>query len=237
MHAAHLTSILNVCPSPALRQQHRTSRRQQLHWGRSGPDEEALWEPTRPRSNKPGRCDLGILPATRPHRAADSLGPSSLWRLSAWPKVPCQEPQLSRLARQRPSGKPAHQRPAAGASSTAWQSSTQDCSPSVQQLTRVYHCRRQPQLGGFGGPGNGSGSGNYRRLGGGGSGDGWNSGGDGSWSSTWSLQASSASVRWQGWEDRVRADPSFKDKVLIEQVDSGTRAMTAMQQASLCRAL
>ena len=45
---------------------------------------------------------------------------------------------------------------------------------------------------------------------------------------------SSAGVSWQGWEDRVRADPSFKDKVLIEQVNSGTRTMPAMQQAPPC---
>ena len=41
---------------------------------------------------------------------------------------------------------------------------------------------------------------------------------------SWSLNAS-ASLHWQGWEDRVRADASFRDKVLIEQASAGPQAL------------
>ena len=55
-------------------------------------------------------------------------------------------------------------------------------------------------------------------IGGGGNGSsGWHWGSADEGPGDWSLQAS-GSLHWQGWEDRVRADSSFKDKVLIEQV-------------------
>ena len=86
----------------------------------------------------------------------------------------------------------------------------------------VVLTRNQPStklaFGGVGGKGNGGG----KKLGGGGNGPwDWHQNGDeeqhGRDPGDVSANAS-AGLQWKGWQDRVQADPSFRDKVLIEQV-------------------
>ncbi|KAK9809718.1 hypothetical protein WJX73_009349 [Symbiochloris irregularis] len=94
------------------------------------------------------------------------------------------------------------------------------------QIVRAVTCRASPILDpATGGRGGGSfrGDGNNGRFGGG-HGPWWRSEGDdeedgqGSDRDVSTNASSGASLRWKGWQERVDADPSFRDKVLIEQI-------------------